>query len=251
MDRQRISHLAHERHPVACPFSDATVDALVARLDLPRAASVLDVGCGRAEWLVRVLERAPDATGVGVDLSPLALDAAGRRARAAGVETRLALVEGDGAEHLRGTDDAHDLITCTGSEHVLGTADDAWRILSARLRPGGLLLLAQGFWACEPTAAALAELGENLRDALPRGVSGLVASVVARGLAPLHVVVSSEREWDDYEWSWVGSLEDHAWRHPGPEADELRAVAASHRDGYLNGYRGVLGYAAVIARRAG
>ena len=65
MDRERLSHLAHETHPVACPFSDATVDDLVARLQIPRTAAVLDIGCGLGEWLVRVLEAHPHATAAG------------------------------------------------------------------------------------------------------------------------------------------------------------------------------------------
>ena len=93
--------------------------------------------------------------------------------------------------------------------------------------------------------------GESLRDTLPRGVDGLVEAVLEQGMTPLQVTVSSEREWDDYEWSWVGTLEEHALANPGEEAEEIRAAAARHRDGYVNGYRGLLGFAAVVARRSG
>lgn len=248
MDRERLSHLAHENHPVACPFSDATVDDLVGRLVIPRTASILDVGCGRGEWLVRILERHPHARAVGVDTSEPALAAAGQRARESEVEDRLVLILGDASEYLANSGAEKDLIVCAGSEHALGGAGEAWKRLRSHLGPNGVLLFAQGFWVREPTPAALQVLGANLSD-LPVGVAGLVDEVVERGMTPLHVLVSSEREWDDYEWHWTSALEEHARANPDDDADQLRRAAAEHRENYLRGYRGTLGYAAVIARR--
>jgi SAM-dependent methyltransferase len=250
MDRQRLSHLAHENHPVACPFSDATVDDLVSRLLIPRTASILDIGCGRGEWLVRVLERHPHAKAVGVDSSEPALESAGQRARDSGVEDRSVLILGDAAEHLANSGTEKDLIICAGSDHALGGAGEAWKRLRSHLVPGGVLLFAQAFWVKGPTPAALQVLGANLNE-LPVGVAGLVDEVVERGMTPLHVVVSSEREWDDYEWHWISALEEHARSQPDDDAEQLRDAAAGHREDYLRAYRGTLGYAAVIARRAG
>ena len=250
MERDRLSHLAHERHPVACPFSDDTVASLVGRLEVPRTASILDVGCGRGEWVVRLLEAHPHAKAVAVDRSEPALEAAGRRAREAGVKDRLVLYHGEGRAYLRSSGNVHDLIVCTGSDHVFGSQADALRILCPRLTPEGLILFAAGFWNTEPAEAALEALGQDLRDALPIGLPALVGGVMASSLTPLHVVVASEREWDDYEWSWIASLEEHARRHPEEDSEQLRDVAREHREGYLGGYRGQLGFAAVIARRA-
>ena len=250
MERERLSHIAHGRHPVACPFSDETVDALIDRLVLPRTASVLDLGCGRGEWVARVLARHEHAQAVAVDRSELALEAAAQRARELGIKDRLTLFNGDGTEFLANSANEHDLIVCTGSDHVFGSLADAWKTLARRLRPGGTLLMAHGFWESEPGEAALKVLGRSLGDSLPRGAASLVEHPLAQGLAPLQVTISTPREWDDYEWSWIGSLEDHALAHPDEEPEALRAAAAEHRDGYLNGYRGVLGFAAVIARRS-
>ena len=248
MDRERLSHLAHDSHPVACPFSDATVDDLVGPLVIPRTAALLDIGCGRGEWFVRVLEAHPHASAVGVDNSALALEAAGKRARASGVVDRSVLIQGDAAEHLTNSGSEKDLIICAGADHALGGAAEAWKTLASHLAPGGVLLMAQGFWTQEPTPAASQVLGSSPGD-LPVGVPALVECATKQGLTPLQVVVSSEREWDDYEWSWTRSLEEHARANPDDDADELRSAAAEHRAAYLNGYRGILGYAAVIARR--
>ncbi len=249
MDRERLSHLAHDSHPVACPFSDATVDELVRRLVIPRTAALLDIGCGRGEWFVRVLESHPHVTAVGVDSSALALEAAGKRARASSVVDRAVLIQGDAAQHLANSGAAKDLIICAGADHALGGAAAAWKTLASHLAPGGVLLVAQGFWTQEPTPATSKALGLESGD-LPVGVTALVEGVTKLGLTPLQVVVSSEREMDDYEWSWTSSLEEHARANPDDDAEQLRATAAQHREDYLNGYRGILGYAAIIARRA-
>ncbi len=68
----------------------------------------------------------------------------------------------------------------------------------------------------------------------------------------MHGHVSSLEEWDEYEWSWTGSLADWALE-PGrdpADRDQALAAAADHRDAWLDGYRGVLGFATlVLARR--
>lgn len=251
MDRERLSHLAHERHPVACPFSDETVDALVERLVLPRTASVLDLGSGRGEWVVRVLARHEHAKAVAVDRSEPALEAAAARARELGIKDRLTLFHGEVTEYLANSANDHDLVLCAGSDHAFGSLDDAWKTLAGRLRPAGTLLMAHGFWEGRPGEAARQALGGSRGESLPVGAAALVEPPLALGLVPVQVTISTPREWDDYEWSWIGSLEDHALAHPDEEPEALRAAAAEHREAYLGGYRGVLGFAAVIARRPG
>jgi len=62
--------------------------------------------------------------------------------------------------------------------------------------------------------------------------------------------VSDAAEWDNYEWSWVGSLTEWALDNPGhPDAAEALAAAREHRDEWLRGYRGVLGFATLVLRR--
>jgi cyclopropane fatty-acyl-phospholipid synthase-like methyltransferase len=49
------------------PVSPAATDAVVGALELPAAACVLDVGCGRGSLLFRVVERY-GCRAVGIDL---------------------------------------------------------------------------------------------------------------------------------------------------------------------------------------
>lgn len=56
---------------------------------------VLDLGTGSGCILMSLLHEAPDATGVGVDLSPAALEVAAQNARITGVEGRVELMQSD------------------------------------------------------------------------------------------------------------------------------------------------------------
>jgi cyclopropane fatty-acyl-phospholipid synthase-like methyltransferase len=66
VNRLRFFTIAHRDLSFCCPLSSAKLDQLVELLDLPPQAHVLDVGCGKAELLLRVLQRY-DATGIGAD----------------------------------------------------------------------------------------------------------------------------------------------------------------------------------------
>jgi hypothetical protein len=60
--------------------------------------------------------------------------------------------------------------------------------------------------------------------------------------------VSTREEWDDYEWSWTGSLTEWALRRAPGDAEREAALAAArtHRDGWLRGYRDQLGFATLV-----
>ena len=67
----------------------------------------------------------------------------------------------------------------------------------------------------------------------------------------MYAHVSDAAEWDDYEWSWIGSLTEWALDNPGhPDAAGALTLAREHRDEWLRGYRNVLGFATLVLRRA-
>ena len=58
----------HQDLTFLSPLSDERAQRLVAFLTEHAPATLLDVGCGWGELLLRVLEAAPTATGLGLDL---------------------------------------------------------------------------------------------------------------------------------------------------------------------------------------
>ncbi|MFC4493157.1 SAM-dependent methyltransferase [Streptomyces ovatisporus] len=247
MDRRLLSTLAHQDHPVAAPLSDATVQRLLERA-LPRGDErLLDLGCGAGEWLIRALSGRPLAQAEGVDLSPSALTKAREASAAAALDDRLTLHEQDAARFTAQHD--FDLVLSVGSTHAFGGLLRTLTAAREHLAAGGCVLVGEGFWEKEPTPAALAAL-----DASPGDFADLAATVgrvTAAGWTPVYGHVSTADEWDDYEWSWTGSLSRWALDHPGdPGSVTARETAAAHREGWLRGYRGVLGFVTLLLRRS-
>ena len=245
MNRDRLSAIAHRNHPVAAPLSDAAVESLLQRVAAREPRRILDVGCGSAQWLVRLLELVPSAAGVGVDLSTDATTAAMALAESRGVTDRIEIRCQDAGQI---GEEQYDALLCIGSTHALGGLQPTLQALHARAADGGTMLVGDGFWEQPPQQAALDSLGATT-DEFP-SYAELAAIVESSGWAPLHIHVSTPAEWDDYEWSWVSTLAGWARRHPqDPDAADATAFARQHQEQWLSGYRGTLGFATVVAEK--
>src|SRR5512147_907994 len=92
MDRVRFSTIAHRDLTILNPIGPQKLDQVISLLDLPPGARVLDVGCGKADLLVRAISRW-DAQGVGVDPNGEFLAEARARAFDQGLAGNLELHE--------------------------------------------------------------------------------------------------------------------------------------------------------------
>ncbi len=245
MDRAEISRIAHSHHPIAAPLSDVSVARLLDRLDPPRASRVLDLGCGSGAWIVELLARRPDLTAVGVDthLHPDRVE----RAAARGVGDRITWHEGDAAQWWDG---GHGAVLCVGASHAFGGPAEMLDAVATHVAPGGRALVGDGFWERPPSDAAQAALDAGPDD-FPT-LAGLVALAEQRDWVVAHAHVSSAAEWDEYEWSWTGSLAEWAVRPDTDAADRTEALeaASAHRRAWLEGYRGELGFLTAVLVRS-
>jgi SAM-dependent methyltransferase len=217
------------------PLSGARADSIAAALARRRPATVVDLGCGWAELLLRVLAAAPDARGIGID-SDDRLIARGRdNALARGLADRMELRAHDAATPV----DPADALICVGADHAFGTQDDALAALHKLVRPGGVLLLGTGYWQHPPTAEEAAGL-DATPDDLP-DLATLVDKGIAAGFRPLDIQTANEDEWNAFESGYLADLEERVMVEPS--AEKACAEADAHRDGWLRGYRGVLGFA--------
>lgn len=246
VDRALASAVAHRRHPIAAPVSDENLRRLVERLDLPPDGRLLDLGCGFGEWLFAALEAVPGVTGTGVDTSVPALAEARRRAAERGLADRVGFEHADAA---RWTGDGFHAVLCIGATHAFGGLGPTLDAVRSHLRPGGRVLLGEGYWEGTPTQTALDALGAEPGE-LP-GIAGLVAEATARGFEPGYGHLSTTAEWDHYEWSWTGSLTEWALTEaPDGDREEALALAREHRRQWLEGYRGQLGFATIVLHDA-
>ena len=242
MDRQRLSSIAHSHHPIAAPISGVNVNRLLRRAGRGPAARILDLGCGEAAWAMQALAHYPDGVADGIDLSPYALERAAEAAAVRGLTERLTLHERDASGYV--PDGDYDLVMCVGVTHVFGGFRETIESAGRHVRPDGVLLVGELFWASSPTPDLTTFFGE-LTD-----LAGLADAAEEGGWTPIYVHVSDQAEWDTYEWSWVGSLTEWALDNPGhPDAADALDEARSHREQWLRGYRGVAGFATMVLRR--
>jgi SAM-dependent methyltransferase len=230
------------------PLSEARADRLVRFLAGGEPSTVLDVGCGWGELLLRVLEAAPAARGLGVDLDEESLVAALARAVRRGLAER-AVFEARDARTESGTFDA---VTCIGASQIWGpdvseaqpldyaAALDALRALLPR---GGRLVYGEGIWSAPPTPAATAPLAG--RDDEFVTVGSLVELAKGHGFAVLAVHEASLDEWDEFESGFTAGYGRWLAEHDAddPEAEEVRRLVGRQHAAYLDGYRGVMGLA--------
>jgi SAM-dependent methyltransferase len=246
MDRHRLSTIAHSHHPIAAPIYGHNVNRLLRRAGRQPAARILDLGCGEAAWALQALAHYPDGHADGVDLNAHALERAAASAAVRGLADRLTLHERDARAYV--PDGDYDLVLCVGATHAFDGFAGTLAAAGRHVNRDGILLVGEGFWEVPPTPEALIAL-----DAKPSEITSLASLVETAeqaGWTPVYAHVSDAAEWDNYEWSWVGSLTEWALDNPGhPDAAHALAVAREHRSQYLRGYRGVLGFVTFVLRR--
>jgi len=192
---------------------------------------------------VRIAERT-GAGGLGLDASEIVIEEARRRAaaRAPGAELEFRAAAAGAAA----SDGGFAAACCLGSSHALGGLEPALEWLAAAAGAGGAVLLADGFWQREPDPAFLEALGGASRDELPT-YEGLLRACRAAGLEPVWLATSTQRDWEDYEWSLIVNGDAYVRAHP--DATGVREWIGRARSRLLApGGRDTIGFALIVLR---
>jgi cyclopropane fatty-acyl-phospholipid synthase-like methyltransferase len=237
------------------PLSEARAGRLVDRLTRARPATVLDIGCGWGELMLRILAVLPDATGLGLDTDEGDLARGRAAALSRGLSGRVTFVNESGVGTTRGP---ADLVLCIGSSHALTEAlppesvRAALAILRRLVTPRGRVLLGESFWHRTPTEAELAAMWPGITaEGLP-DLAGLVDLAVGEGFRPAWIETATLEEWEDFESGYQCDEEEWLAAHAGhPDAARIRAQVDEHRSYWLRGYRGLLGQAYLTLVPAG
>jgi SAM-dependent methyltransferase len=224
------------------PLSEAHADVLIESLAVNGAGSVLDLGCGWAELLIRVLRASDEGCmGTGVDTDGALLKRAAASITRGGLHERISLQQCSVTQWSQPAD----RVICIGASHAWGGTVAALQRLSELVKPGGRLLFGDGCWECGPTAEALAIFGQ---DVLPLGE--VVERALDTGWRLLTLSTADQREWDDFEASWRRGTEQWLLANPDhPRTAETRKHLDARLLEYVNDYRRVLGFCYLILTR--
>ncbi|MEU3301322.1 class I SAM-dependent methyltransferase [Streptomyces sp. NPDC006678] len=238
----RLTHLTFHG-----PLSEVRAEGLVARLTRRAPATVLDIGCGWGELMLRVLEAAPGSKGVGIDLNGEDLARGRHNAEARGIGGRVEFVEESATGTTRGP---ADVVLCVGSGQALLDPDEvtgdptraALGALRSLVAPGGRLLFGEGFWQRTPTPDELAAMWPGARVDDHQSLAGIVEAATAAGFRVESLETATEAEWEYFESGYLAGTEEWLATNAGhPLAAETRDRVDRHRASWLRGYRGVLG----------
>jgi SAM-dependent methyltransferase len=245
MNRRRFSTIAHRDHVFFCPMSSSRASELVTHIDLPAASRVVDIGCGKAEFLLRVVKQYA-ASGVGVEPNGEFLRIARTNAETRGLGARLEWHEAEAAV-VTLKPGSFELALCFGASHAYGGFVQALAALGDLVRPGGQVLIADPYWRQTPAQGYLEFLGASASDHMSHSENETAGE--ALGLTPLYTATSSEEEWDHYESLYCRAVERFASDHPDdPDAAPFRERIREWREAYRKWGRDTLGFGFYLYR---
>jgi len=221
------------------PLSTQRADRFAATLATTTPHTVLDVGCGWGELLLRIVA-ASGANGTGIDTDGRDLTRARKNAAARGLARRVTFIEGTGPAHATSAD----VVVNIGAYQAFGGVSDALRALRALVNPRGRLLFGAEMWQRPPTPQDLANMWPGISADDCTDLPGLVDHATAAGFRPLRIETATSAEWEEFESGLAA--EGELWllgNADDPAADAVRTKLDAQRNIWLSGHRDVMGFA--------
>ena len=147
MNQQKFSAIAHRDHDYCNPISATKIERLLDLLPLDETSRALDLGCGRAELALRIIERFGSPV-VAVDHSSLMLDSARERAEWTGALHKLHLDDIDIREFKADPETFH-LTVMMGAGGIPGGMAGICNTLKGWTKGGGYVMIGEGYLAPE------------------------------------------------------------------------------------------------------
>jgi SAM-dependent methyltransferase len=248
MDMWKFYDITHREHVICNPTSEEKLDRLVKLLRLPDGARVVDIACGKGEFLIRLAE-AYGVSGMGIDLSPFVVAEAESRLRARAPTAQIEYLQMNGADFQPDEPHSFALASCIGASWVFGGHASTLEALRRMVVPGGWVIAGEPYWRQEPSEEYLQASGFT-REAFGTHAGNAEAGE-RLGLDLVHTLVSSQDDWDRYEGLQWYAADEYVRSHPDdPDLPELMQRVAQGRSAYLGWGRDIVGWAIYVFRRA-
>src|SRR5262245_51123216 len=111
MDMWKFYDITHREHEICNPANSGNLDELIALLRLGRGDSVIDIACGKGEFLIRLALKY-GVRGLGIDISPYYLEEARQRHEQRASAADITFLQMDGAAFKADRSNEFDLASC-------------------------------------------------------------------------------------------------------------------------------------------
>ena len=247
MDKWKYYDIRHKEHLLCNPLNKEKFEKLCRLFRLEPGSRVLDIACGKGEFLIRLAELY-NISGVGVDLSPYCIrDCLAKRQERA-QDSDITFIEMDGATYEPESSELFDLAMCIGASWVYGGYRGTLKALKKMTKPSGLVVVGEAFWLNDPAEEYLEASGTKREDFGTH--IGNVKVAEEEGLTCVYTMVSNRDDWDHYETLKWWNVDDYVRNNPDDEdVKELLERTRKEKDTYLRWERATLGWAIYVLQR--
>ena len=247
MDIWKYYDITHKKHIVLNPMSIDKLDGLFSLLNLKPGSKVMDIACGKGEFLIRLVELF-NIYGIGVDISPYFLKDCKEKKNERVSNSDIKFIEMDGAKYRPKINELFDLTMCIGASFVYDGFIGTINALKKMTKPSGMIILGEPYWLKEPDNEYLKMSGIKKEEY--NSHYGNIDIGEKERLKCIYTLVSNHDDWDHYETLQWWSAYDYITVNPDdPDNSELLNEIEKAKMGYLLYGRDTLGWAIYVFKR--
>lgn len=242
MNSEKYNAIAHQNLFYCSPINDEMVDEIAHLMRLTPAMTVVDLGCAKAEILIRMADVC-QVKAFGADVSEEYLRAAQEAIAQRAPAADISLVQQD-VTNYGYEPESFDAVMCVNSSELFASYDKAIMEIAKYAKPGGMVLMGDYYWRNQPQAdlGAAFSVTKAYIDAIEIGLQ--------EGLTPLFASVCTKVDIDRYIWSQSYAIEMHAVDNPD-DSDNPAMIERSRtmRNMYLEFGHETLGFGLFLFRK--
>ncbi|THA80279.1 methyltransferase domain-containing protein [Streptomyces sp. A0592] len=244
MDLPRSFTIRESSHRICNPFTSDKLALLGQAISPVPGTRMLDLASGKGEMLC-TWARDHGVTGTGVDISTVFIDTARERAAELGVADQVDFVHVDASGYV--ADDPVGIAACVGATWIGSGVAGTVELLRRSLAPGGMMLIGEPYWRCEPEDQTVVEGCHMARKDDLLTLPELLQQFGDLGCDVVEMVLADQDSLDRYvaaQW-----LNIRRWLDANPHdelADEMRAELTAAPVQHVRYQREYLGWGVFV-----
>jgi cyclopropane fatty-acyl-phospholipid synthase-like methyltransferase len=248
LDTWKFYDISHKLHTYCNPLNKERLEALLQLLRLKPDSTVLDIACGKGEFLVRLAELY-HVKGVGVDISPYFIQEAQSKAKYRVPNAPLDFRQLDAKNYQPPEGLVFDLTSCMGATWIWNGYKGTLQALEDLTRPHGIILVGEPYWLKPPDPEYLK--ADNMKkETFAESHYDNIKIAENLGLTCIYTLVSTEQDFDHYETLQWMAVTQYAEANPNdPDLPEILERTKHHKHIYLQWQRDTMGWALYVYRK--